>query len=78
MASMKQMVGKAGYSVLPKASRGTRLQKKHRVWVCEAGKPLSAETVEKTIRHVRRERDLQNLGGSKFTKLLADSSDKKD
>jgi AbrB family looped-hinge helix DNA binding protein len=38
------------------------LRKKHGVWVYRAGEPLSASTVDKTMRQVRRERDDDNLG----------------
>lgn len=39
-----------------------QLRKKHGVWVYRTGERLSAETVEKTVRQIRRERDAHNLG----------------
>jgi AbrB family looped-hinge helix DNA binding protein len=46
--------------------RGTaQLRKKHGIWVYRTGEPLTSAEVEKTIRQVRRERDLENLGGSR-------------
>ena len=43
--------------------RGTaQLRKKRGVWVFRAGEPLSEETVGKTAREVRRERESKILG----------------
>ena len=38
------------------------LRKKHGVWVYSSGQPLSHETVEETLRNVRRERETLNAG----------------
>jgi AbrB family looped-hinge helix DNA binding protein len=38
------------------ARRQAQLRKKHGVWVYRTGEPLSAKTVEQTIRKSRRER----------------------
>lgn len=49
--------------ILLRPLRGTApLRKKHGIWVFRSGEPLSAETVERTIAAVRRDRDSQNLG----------------
>jgi AbrB family looped-hinge helix DNA binding protein len=41
--------------------RGTMpLRRKRGVWVFRTGEPLSAETVERTIKDLRRERDQSN------------------
>lgn len=43
--------------------RGTvPLQKKRGIWTFGSGEPLSLEQVNQTVRQVRRERDLKNLG----------------
>ena len=39
-----------------------QLRKKHGVWVYRAGEPLTQESVEKTVRQIRAERDAHNLG----------------
>jgi AbrB family looped-hinge helix DNA binding protein len=39
-----------------------RIYKKQGVWVFDAGEPLDVETVNKTLRQVREERDRRNLG----------------
>jgi len=41
---------------------GAQLRKKQGVWVFRSGEPLSAATVEETLRQVRDERDDRNLG----------------
>ncbi|MGA7872822.1 MAG: AbrB/MazE/SpoVT family DNA-binding domain-containing protein [Candidatus Binatus sp.] len=41
-----------------------QLRKKRGVWVFHCGEPLSASTVEETIKQVRREREEGNLGQS--------------
>jgi len=38
------------------------IRKKHGIWVYSSGQPLSHETVEETLRHVRREREALNAG----------------
>lgn len=54
----------SGEEITLRPVRGeAQLRKKHGVWVYRTGEPLSAETVEKTARQVRRERDAHNLGG---------------
>jgi len=48
--------------VLRPARPKGRLYKKRGVWVFDSGEPLSAETVNKTMRRLREERDRHNLG----------------
>ena len=38
------------------------LKKKHGVWVFQAGQPLAADVVDKTVREVRRDREKLILG----------------
>jgi AbrB family looped-hinge helix DNA binding protein len=38
------------------------LTKEHGVWVFRTGQPMAASLVDETLRHVRDERDQQNLG----------------
>jgi AbrB family looped-hinge helix DNA binding protein len=45
----------------PSRPRG-RMYKKQGVWVFDSGSPLSAETVDETVRQVRSERDAHNSG----------------
>jgi AbrB family looped-hinge helix DNA binding protein len=45
----------------PARGRG-RMYKEHGMWVFDSGEPLTVETVNKTIRRVREERDRRNLG----------------
>lgn len=53
----------SGEDITLRPVRGqAQLRKKHGIWVYRAGEPLSASTVENTIRQIRRERDAQNLG----------------
>jgi AbrB family looped-hinge helix DNA binding protein len=39
-----------------------RIYKKQGVWVFNSGEPLDTDVVNRTIREVRKERDLHNLG----------------
>ena len=56
----------SGEDITIRPVRGlAQLRKKHGVWVYRAGEPLSATTVEKTVRQIRRERDVRNLGKEK-------------
>src|SRR6266849_8158279 len=49
--------------------RGTMpLRRKHGVWVFRTGEPLFAETVERTIKDLRRERDQSNTGPTRHRK----------
>lgn len=48
----------------PARGRG-RMYKKQGVWVFDSGVPLPAETVNRTIRRMRAERDRQVLGNYK-------------
>jgi AbrB family looped-hinge helix DNA binding protein len=48
--------------VLRPARGKGRMYKKQGVWVFDSGEPLDAETVNKTLRKVRAERDRRNLG----------------
>jgi len=48
--------------VLRPAQGGGPLHKKHGVWVYRSGEPLSAETVNETLRKVREGRDRRNFG----------------
>lgn len=41
-----------------------RIYRKQGVWLFNAGEPLDADVVNRTIRRVREERDLRNLGKS--------------
>jgi len=45
----------------PARGRG-RVYKERGMWVFDSGEPLTVETVNKTIRRVREERDRRNLG----------------
>ena len=48
----------SGDKITLRPTRGnTQLRKKHGVWVFRSGEPLSEETVERTAREIRRERD---------------------
>jgi AbrB family looped-hinge helix DNA binding protein len=51
--------------VLRPARGGGRMYKEHGMWVFDAGVPLTVETVNKTLRQVREERDRRNLGRHK-------------
>jgi hypothetical protein len=56
----------SGEDITIRPARGhAQLRKKHGVWVYRAGEPLSSATVEKTVRQIRRERDLLNLDKKK-------------
>ncbi|MGA8222010.1 MAG: AbrB/MazE/SpoVT family DNA-binding domain-containing protein [Candidatus Acidiferrales bacterium] len=56
-------VESSGEEITLRPLRGQgQLRKKHGVWVFRAGEPLSAATVEKTVRQVRREREADVLG----------------
>jgi len=45
--------------------RGTApLTKERGVWVFRTGQPLPASVTDETLRQIRDERDLENLGGS--------------
>jgi AbrB family looped-hinge helix DNA binding protein len=56
----------SGEEITIRPARGqAQIRKKQGVWVYSAGEPLAATTVERTIRQVRRERDLQNLSNKK-------------
>jgi AbrB family looped-hinge helix DNA binding protein len=56
----------SGEDITIRPARGhAQLRKKHGVWVYSAGEPLSSATVEKTVRQIRRERDLLNLSKKK-------------
>jgi len=48
--------------VLRPARGKGRMYKKQGVWVFDSGEPLDTETVNKTLRKVREERDRRNLG----------------
>jgi AbrB family looped-hinge helix DNA binding protein len=53
----------SGEDITLRPVRGqAQLRKKHGVWVYNAGERLSAGTVNDTIRQIRRERDVHNLG----------------
>jgi AbrB family looped-hinge helix DNA binding protein len=53
-------------SIILRPARGKgRMYKKQGVWVMHGETPLPADIVEKTIRQVRRERELRFLGKSK-------------
>ena len=52
----------SGEEITLRPVRGAaQLRKKHGIWVYRAGAPLSAATVEETVRQIRRERDARNL-----------------
>lgn len=56
----------SGEDITLRPVRGqAQLRKKHGIWVYRAGEPLSAATVENTIRQIRSERDAQNVGPGK-------------
>ena len=48
--------------ILRPARGGGRIYKEHGMWVFDSGEPLTVETVNKTLRGVREERDRRNLG----------------
>jgi AbrB family looped-hinge helix DNA binding protein len=49
--------------IILRPARGTgRVYKKQGMWVFDSGEPLSADVVNRTLRQVRAERDLRNLG----------------
>jgi len=48
--------------VLRPARGKGRMYKKQGVWVFDSGEPLDTETVNRTLRKVREERDRRNLG----------------
>jgi AbrB family looped-hinge helix DNA binding protein len=53
----------SGEDITLRPLRGeAQLRKKNGVWVYRTGEPLSAATVEKTVRLVQRERDASSLG----------------
>jgi AbrB family looped-hinge helix DNA binding protein len=48
----------SGDKITLRPARGNaQLRKKHGVWVLRSGEPLTEETVERTAREIRRERD---------------------
>lgn len=48
----------SGDKIILRPARGNmQLRKKHGVWVFRSGEPLTEETVERTAREIRRERD---------------------
>jgi AbrB family looped-hinge helix DNA binding protein len=48
----------SGDKITLRPARGNaQLRKKHGVWVFRSGEPLTEETVERTAREIRRERD---------------------
>ena len=51
--------------VLRPARAKGRMRKEQGVWVFDSGHPLSVETVNKTIRRVRHERERRFLGKSR-------------
>jgi AbrB family looped-hinge helix DNA binding protein len=52
--------------IVLRPARGTMpLRKKSGIWVVRTGEPLSASTVEETLRQVRAERDGQNSGSTR-------------
>jgi len=52
----------SGEDITLRPVRGqAQLRKKHGVWVFRSGEPLSATTVQKTMREIQRERDARNL-----------------
>lgn len=49
--------------VILRPARGKgRMFKEHGMWVFDSGEPLTVETVNKTLRRVREERDRRNAG----------------
>jgi AbrB family looped-hinge helix DNA binding protein len=49
--------------ILLRPLRGTMpLRKKRGIWVFRSGEPISATTVNESIREIRQERDQSNLG----------------
>jgi len=59
-------VESSGEEITLRPLRGKgQLRKKNGVWVFRGGKPLSAATVEKTVRQVRREREAEILDGDR-------------
>jgi AbrB family looped-hinge helix DNA binding protein len=49
--------------IILRPARGTgRVYKKQGMWVFDSGEPLTADVVNRTLRQVRAERDLRNLG----------------
>ena len=53
----------SGEDITLRPVRGqAQLRKKHGVWVYRVGEPLSAAVVEKTVRQIRQQRDVNNLG----------------
>ena len=59
--SLELQVSQDRIVLRPARSRG-RMFKEKGVWVFDSGQPLSAETVRKTIRQVRLERERRILG----------------
>jgi AbrB family looped-hinge helix DNA binding protein len=56
-------VESSGEDITIRPARGqAQLHKKSGVWVYKSGEPLTAAEVEKTLRQIRRERELENLG----------------
>jgi AbrB family looped-hinge helix DNA binding protein len=54
--------------------RGTAgLRKKQGIWVLDVDEPLSAETVDRTIRDIRREREQSWLGHTPATRNIGRS-----
>jgi AbrB family looped-hinge helix DNA binding protein len=51
--------------VLRPARGKGRMRKEQGVWVFDSGRPLSLETVNKTIRRIRNEREHRFLGKSR-------------
>jgi AbrB family looped-hinge helix DNA binding protein len=55
-----------GDEVTLRPRRGaTPLQKERGVWVFRAGKPLSADVTEETLRNIRTQRHCRNAGQSR-------------
>ena len=48
--------------ILRPARGGGRIYKDRGMWVFDTGQPLTVETVNKTLRGAREERDRRNLG----------------
>ena len=49
--------------IILRPARGNgRIYKEKGMWVFDSGEPLTVETVNKTLRGVREERDRRNLG----------------
>lgn len=56
-------VESSGEDITLRPVRGqSQLRKKRGVWVYGVGEPLSASVVNKTVRQIRQERDVHNLG----------------